>query len=405
MKPGKWLLATGIILLVVIALICIPPLVSYTRTELTANSARITLTAERQHLSHTYTLNGVTSIADPTQGQVHVRVLAYTTGPQFPLVKARANSASVAHGTLTLQGTSRDETLPAGTVFTASNGMKVKTRAAVKVPAGQAATVAATTVTPGASGNLGPYGLDTSYTWSYQTYSSMPINNIFDVFFCIITFFLPCIFPVASTSYDTAQVYNVTAFRGGKGPAVSQADLNRATAPIVTVLTTQGKQEIQQQMQQGEQLVSAIACTPSISPARVPANAASIQARVVVKCGALAYRPQQVASLAQQMLSGEAHTHFGAQYLLTGAYTTSIQSATQTGTTATFQVSTQGIWVWTLTNTLARQFARLVAGKTQAAALLLLRHQSGVTHVSIQASGGAGTALPASPQAITFITA
>ncbi len=401
----KWLFVTGISLLVMILLICIPPLVTYARTELTASSARITLTADQQRLSHTYTLIGVTGTPDPTQGQVQVRVLTYRPGPLFPLVKAPASSARVAHGILTLTGTSQTEKLPAGTVFTASNGMKVKTEAAVEVPAGQTVTVAATTITPGARGNIGPYGVDTSYTWSYQTYSPliMHVDNVLELFFCVLTFFLPCLFPVVSTSYDTAQVYNVTAFTGGKDPAVSQDELNQAIAPAVAVLMTQGKQGIQQQIEEGEQLVSTIACTPSISPAHVPANAASVQARVALTCDATVYRPRQVELLAQQMLAEQAHIQLGAQYLLTGDYTTSIEDVTQTGTATTFQVSTQGTWVWTLTNALAQQLARLVAGKTQAAALRLLRHQPGVIHVAIQTSGGMGTALPASPQAITFV--
>lgn len=403
----KWLFVTGISLLVMILLICIPPLIAYARTELTASSARITLTADQQQLSRTYTLIGVTGTPDPAQGQVQIRVLTYRPGPLFPLVKAPANSARVAHGILTLTGTSQTENLPAGTVFTASNGMKVKTEAAVEVPAGEEVTVAATTITPGARGNIGPYGVDTSYTWSYQTYShpAIPVDNVFDFFFCALFLFLPCILPTSSTSYDTAQVYNVTAFTGGKDPAVSQDELNQAIAPAVAVLTTQGKQGIQQQIQDGEQLVSPIACTPSISPAHVPANAASVQARVAVTCNATVYRPRQVELLAQQMLAEEAHIQLGAQYLLTGDYTTSIENVTQTSTATTFQVSTQGTWVWTLTNALAQQLAHLVAGKTQAAALRLLQHQPGVTHVSIQTSGGMGTALPASPQAITFIVA
>jgi len=399
----KWLFVTGISLLVMILLICIPPLIAYARTELTASSARITLTADHQQLSRTYTLIGVTGTPDPTQGQVQVRVLTYRAGPLFPLVKAPASSARVAHGTLTLSGTSQTEKLPAGTVFTASNGMKVKTEAAVEVPAGQTVTVAATTITPGARGNIGPYGVDTSYTWSYQTYSYVHMDNVFELFFCALFLFIPCLLPVASTSYDTAQVYNVTAFTGGKDPAVSQDELNQAIAPVVTVLMTQGKQGVQQQIQDSEQLVSPIACTPSISPAHVPANAARVQAQVAVTCNATVYRPRQVELLAQQMLAEEAHTQLGAQYLLNGDYTTSIENVTQTSTATTFQVSTQGTWVWTLTNALAQHLAHLVAGKTQAAALRLLQHQPGVTHVSIQTSGGMGTALPASPQAITFI--
>ncbi len=399
----KWLFVTGISLLVMILLICIPPLIAYARTELTASSARITLTADHQQLSRTYTLIGVTGTPDPTQGQVQVRVLTYRAGPLFPLVKAPASSARVAHGTLTLSGTSQTEKLPAGTVFTASNGMKVKTEAAVEVPAGQTVTVAATTITPGARGNIVPYGVDTSYTWSYQTYSYVHMDNVFELFFCSLFLFIPCLLPVASTSYDTAQVYNVTAFTGGKDPAVSQDELNQAIAPVVTVLMTQGKQGVQQQIQDSEQLVSPIACTPSISPAHVPANAARVQAQVAVTCNATVYRPRQVELLAQQMLAEEAHTQLGAQYLLNGDYTTSIENVTQTSTATTFQVSTQGTWVWTLTNALAQHLAHLVAGKTQAAALRLLQHQPGVTHVSIQTSGGMGTALPASPQAITFI--
>lgn len=408
MKLGKWLLATGIILFVTVAMICIPPLVAYARTELSANSARITITPAQQKLARAYTLTGVTGLPDPSQGQVQVRVLTYTTRPQFPLVKAQASSASVAHGKLTLQGTSRAETLPAGTIFTASNGMKVKTTATVIVPAWQTAIVAATTTTPGARGNLGSYGLDTSYTWSYQTYSYIHVTNIFGVLFCILTFLIACIFPIESTSYDTAQVYNATAFTGGKDPAVSPDDLDQATAPVVAALTTQAQQDIQQQMLPGEQLVLTIACTPYITPAHVPANTPSLRARVAVKCSAMAYRPAQVQSLAQQMLAGVAHTQLGAQYLLAGDYTTSIQNVTGTGRSgaaATFQVSTQGTWVWTLTNSLSQQFAKLVAGKTQAAALALLQHQPGVARVSIQTSGGSGTALPDSPQAITFVTA
>jgi Baseplate J-like protein len=406
MPNRKWFFGISFALLA--AIIGVPQLVAYGQTLLPAASATVTIIPARQDVRETYTLTGVSGVADLAQDQVHVRFLQAATPVQSRQVNAPTRPDDYAHGTLTLRGTSQDEDLPAGSIFTASNGIQVTTGGEVTVPAGKTVTVPATALQAGVRGNIAPYGLSTSYTWRHQeggTFDpSSALENPIGFLFCTFLLFLPCLFTPTYYTYDSASVFNATAFVGGKDASVQQRDIDQVTIPLVASLTAQAQTRVLQQVQPGEQLVKPVACTSRITPPLAPhQRSASLSVRVSVSCQGVVVDPRAIQGAAQQLLAQEAHTRLGALYLLEGDIHTTVQHEGVTGTAASFQVEAEGVWAYLLRDGQRMQIARLIAGKPQAESKMLLLEQPGVKQATVQTAGGVGTALPISPQDIKIV--
>lgn len=404
MRHKKGLLILAISLLVIVVTVSLPPLIAYARTVLTASTAKVTITPDKHIIERTSTMAGVTGTPDAALQQVPVRVISYTTPARSTLVKAPVNPSDYAQGMLTVQGASQDETLPPGTVFTASNGVQVKTTAAVKVAAGQTVLVPAVALKYGASGNLAPFILNTSYTWSAGTITWPLLNNPFTFIACLLVLFIPCLFATTGTPGVSANVSNATAFKGGEDVYVRQADIDAATASLVKSLTGMAQAKAQQQEQPGEQPAENMACSSLINPSNAPArHVMSLRASVAVRCSEIMYQPTIVDAMAQGLLTQDAQALLGSSYLLTGMITTTMKSIVVNGTVVSFQVDARGTWVYSFSRGQLQQMARLIAGQPQDEARTLLQRQPGVSRVVIETFGGQGTALPQSPSTITMV--
>lgn len=404
MRHKKGLLMLVISLLVIAITLSLPPLIAYARTVLTASSAKVTITPDKKVFERAYTLTGVTGTADPSLKQVPVRVISYTTPARATQVVAPVGINDYARGMLTVQGASQDETLPAGTVFTASNGVQVKTTTAVKIPAGQTVIIPAVALQYGARGNLAPFAVNTSYVWSEGTVTWPLLSNPVTFVFCIFVLFIPCLFDTNSTPGVSADVFNATAFGGGEDVYVRQSDIDTATAPLVESLTAQAQSKTQQQELPGEQLAENMACSSLINPSNAPArHVMRLLATVSVHCQAMLYRPGVVDATAQGLLAQDAQGQLSSSYQLAGKITTTVKRIVVDGTSVAFQVDARGTWVYSFNRQQLQNMAHLIAGLPQDEATALLLRQPGVSHVVIETSGGMGTALPQSPNDITMV--
>jgi hypothetical protein len=404
MRHKKGILIIAISILVIVVTVSLPPLIAYARTVLTASTAKVTITPDTKLFERAYTLTGATGAPDPSLRQMPVRVISYTTPARSTMVIAPDNYNSYARGMLTVQGASQDETLPSGTVFTASNGVQVKTTTAVKVPAGKTVLVPAVALKYGASGNIAPFAVNTSYTWSEGTITWPLLSNPVTFVFCIFVLFIPCLFDTSGTPGVSADVYNAAAFTGGVDVYVRQIDIDAATASIVESLSEQAQAKMQLEELPGEQPAGSMACSPLINPAHAPSrHVMSLSASVAVKCKAILYRPTVVDAVAQGLLAQDAQAQLSSSYQLVGKITTTVKQIVVNGASVTFLVKARGTWVYTFNSGQLQQMARLIAGQPQEQARTLLLRQPGVSRVVIETFGGQGTALPQSPGDITLL--
>jgi hypothetical protein len=273
--------------------------------------------------------------------------------------------ATYASGTLTVyNGLLTAQVLPAGTVLTGHDGVRVATDAALTLPAAippqfAQASVSASAILTGRAGNI-------------------PAGDI-------------------NTTLANGVLVQNSPFGGGQDardfPLVTQADIQAGVTSLTPQLVQSARAALTAQLQAGEALV-APTCTPTVTiDPRAGSEATAVQVTVSQACQALAYAPQALTTQATRLLTMQALHTLGAGYQLMGsvqviALTTSIPT---TATPARLSLSfiCQGTYVYQLSTQAQQHLKRLVAGKSRRAAWQVLATLPGMEQVRL--SGVADT--------------
>jgi hypothetical protein len=257
--------------------------------------------------------------------------------------------AQVATGTLTFyNGMFTAQTVPRGTVFLASNGVKIATSEAVTIPASDPtanppqlgyATVTANALQAGASGNIAAYEINTTF-----------INGV--------------------------SVKNTNSFYHGRDArdyqAVAPTDLDRETAQVTQTLFTAFQTAFPVRL--GEQAQPTTCHTTTTADHGLGQEAQTVTVRSVKTCSAIAYNSQQLES---QATAAFTQTKPGPQYHLVGSVQTTLQSVTPVS------VTISGKWAYTFSPDYEQVLAQSIEGDSPAKARKVLLQTGVIAYASI----------------------
>jgi hypothetical protein len=223
---------------------------------------------------------------------VHARVLPALTLSQSQTVPAtgkRHQDAAQAHGTITFyNGLFTIQTVGAGTIFTASNGVPIVTDQPAIIPAGNPpsygqVTVLAHAIVAGSQGNIQAYDINQA---------------------CCATSVL------AKNTQD---------FTGGQNAreylVVTKADIDQPATILAATLEKSERAALEAQLKPGEALITP-PCTEQITTNhKAGEEASSITVSVSETCSSVAYPASDLHRQAIQMLDQEAIRHLGTGYI------------------------------------------------------------------------------------------
>lgn len=381
--PGRtripWLIAVLILLLLVlVGYFAYQPIMSL----IFPPSATVTITPSSKELKNTYVITAVKGTPDPAKRQVQARSLYAASSDQSKTVKASGVGhipATVAVGTLTFyNSSSAEQTVPAGTVFTDSNGVQVVNNVDAVIPAGNPPTAAQVTVsahavTGGENGNI----------------PAFDFNNV----------------PCCATGVF---VLNTAAFSGGQDAKiftyVQQTDIDEAVSALDAPVMANVQTALQKQIHTNEQLVSPPQCGTNVnSDHSAGDHASNVTVNTMVVCTGEVYDQQAVQLIAQEMLKTDPTEYPGDGYVLVGAIVTTVTKASVDAKgVISLLVNVEGVWVYQFGDAQKQEFAKLIAGKNQKEAQSLLMQQPGVDKTTIQFFGGDGNTLPGNQSRITI---
>jgi hypothetical protein len=268
--------------------------------------------------------------------------------------------ATRAGGTLTFyNGSFSSQTIPAGSVFSAADGVQISTDAAITIPANNPpqdgiGSVAASAIRPGSKGNIAPLEID-----------------------------------VRVSSDLLAK--NLTPFSGGKDArtfrAVAQKDLGRLTTSVKAALAQQMPQAFS--LRAGEALMIT-RCTFTASSNHNAGDAAvTVSEKATEMCKAVAYHQDDLQQRATATFTNA--TKPGTGFQLIG----SVQATVTSVSPVTAQM--RGLWVYALSQGYEGYLAQQIAGDTPNQARAYLLKTGFITQAAIPQT------LPKDPYHIHFL--
>jgi hypothetical protein len=374
-----WLIATLIlVLLVLIGYFIYRPVMDL----IFVPSATVMITPASKELKNAYAITAVIGTPDPAKRQVQARLLYAASAEQSKTVKASGVgriAATVAAGSLTFyNSSSADQTVPAGTVFTDSNGVQIVNDVDAAIPAGNQPTAAQITV-PAHAVNTGENG----------NIPAFDFNNV------------PCCAP-------GVYVLNTTAFSGGQNAQiftyVEQTDIDKATSALEASVKPNVQTALQKQIHTNEQLVSPSQCVTNVNADHSAGEQASnVSVNVTEVCTGEVYDQQAAQLMAQEMLKTDPNEYPGNGFVPVGNIATVIAKATADAKgVVSLLVNAEGVWVYQFNNAQKQELVKLIAGKSQKEAQSLLLQQAGVDMTAIQLFWGDGNTLPKDHGQITL---
>ncbi|GHO54180.1 baseplate J/gp47 family protein [Ktedonobacter robiniae] len=300
----------------------------------------------------TVTIGGST---DKTQSQVPGRILPTVTMSQartIPTTGKAHQDAQSAHGYITFYNSATyAQTIPAGTLVAAANGVQVVTDQDVTVSAVNYPTLGQASVSAHAT-QAGPAG-------------NLKAGAIYG----------PCC---------RANISAVNgAFTGGQDArdyqSVTQHDIDAADTSLKASLDQSTIAALQTQVKSTETLTTPLHCQQKTSANHQSGEeASSVQVTLDETCTGIVYETQALQTLLTQALTTQARQQLGALYTPSGDV--HITSTTQ-GTT-TIQVKATETWVYQFSQAEQERVRASIAGKSQAQAKSLLLAHSGIQSVS-----------------------
>lgn len=369
-----------IVLLVLIVLLTGTGIYAMERPSIPGGNATIRITPDSQLLSKTYTINTAPDSTDSTLNPIGVRTISITTPAKSLTVPATGKQqvpATYASGVLIVGNGDAAHPVPFGEYSIYSHsGVAIVFHINSTIPGGRSAVVSAQAMNPGPNGNIAKFDVDARYFF--------PNADLF--------------------------LLNQQPFSGGHNgyttAAVSQNDIDSATSQLTNQLQSElpaDQSELKSQLASSEQLLDPthIRCQPSVKANRHPNDQASnVTVTGSMTCSSMAYTPAKLQTYGANLLKKDAYTQWGGSYALIGQIQEKLHGALNLGNTSVLTLDVQGFYAFQLNPGVTAHFASLVAGQTQAHAQAILLQQAGVARVSLQVSGGFGTALPSSPKDI-----
>lgn len=264
--------------------------------------------------------------------------------------------AKEATGSLTFyNGLSTSQSVQEGTVLTGQDGIRVVTDYVVTIPPANPPNLGEISATahaenPGSAGNIQAGDINTTLA-----------TGLF--------------------------VKNTQGFTRGQDARyftyVTQTDIESGGATLKPVVTLSMQAALQGQVGAGEQLFS-LPCSPTTSANhQAGTEATRVQLTVTETCTALVYNTQQLTTQATRRLTAQALKQLGSGYSLFGTIQISVSHATITRHTPSLVLSSQGVWVCTLSDTAQQHIKSLMKGKAYKQALQILQSLPSIEKVSI----------------------
>ncbi|HYL42788.1 MAG TPA: baseplate J/gp47 family protein [Ktedonobacteraceae bacterium] len=284
--------------------------------------------------------------------------------------------ATQARGLITFyNAATMNQTIDAGELLVGADGIQVVTDQPITIPAatppteGQAA-VTAHALNVGAQGNIAAHDIG------------------------------------GACCRDNVFAYN-SPFHGGQAErdyhTVTQADIDGVVASLLPPVTQSITPTLQKQVHPTETLISPQCSEHTVADHRIGDEARTVTVTVKKTCRAGAYQRQDFQAKLQQALSQQTLQSVGKEYVLS-AYlqTTPLQTTIQHGTLF-FVASYQATVIYHFTSQALHAMRALIAGKSNAQAIQILSHISGIEHVTITGGNNAST-LPLNQEHIHLTT-
>jgi hypothetical protein len=343
--------------------------------------ATVTIVPDSKVVSNSYVILGVSGTPDPAQRQVSVRPIINTVSSQPKQVAATGHNqtpGTQATGTLTFYSlASTPLTVAAHTVFTLANGVKIENNVAANIPAASLptagfVTVPAHAITTGSAGNIAAFTLNTA---------------------CCAT---------------DIKVQNTQAFTGGQDPKnymfVQQSDVDGVVNAVKPQLVQQATSGFNGQLHAGEALAGSPQCSSKVGVDQpigdTGVNVPSVTVSETVTCMGEAYDQKGAQNLVAGLLANEAKSTLGAGYVLAGNVITQISVQNVSKQSVSLLANAKGMWYYQITQAQEQAWAKLIAGKSPAAAQTIIESQTGVSKATIQVNGAT---LPTDPTQISFV--
>jgi len=352
-------------------------------------SATITITPDSWKLQKSYDLQAVITPPVAAQQQIPARILSFTTDEQsitVPVSGTGTAPATYASGTLTFHNTlSKEQTVPAGTVFIDKNGIKVANEQDAHIPGAQllvdgtalagTITVPAHALVSGDKGNI--QQSDFNGTLSYI--SGITVENTIPFF-----------------GGQEQQTYHY----------VQQSDIDGAAHTLQTTLTQKARTALLSKISPDERLIDQIQYTHSVSSLYKAGETVGGSITVTVKVSSIAevYNQRSAQTVVASQLQTEGTRTHTTQYKLAGPITAQVISFKKLDTqgTVSLHIQTQGLWIYQIADSKLQAMVRQIAGKRKNAAEAILQHGPGVKTAQIDLSLFAGNTLPQNLRQITL---
>lgn len=351
----------------------------------TPQAVTVSIEPDGRLIAKSYTFIAVPGQPDPTRQQLSLRAISAQSQVQSRIVQATGHTqvpASSATGQLTFTNDALlGQTVPAGTVITASNGVQVVLDADTYVTpsnlSSKSSTASAHALHAGANGNI----------------PTLSINGN-----CCVT-------------DGSIVVRNSAAFSSGLD-AKSYAfllpgDVERAIKAMQEPLIRQAQTQLKAQLLPGEQLAQEAQCLPQFRTDEPigdhGVNIDSATTTLSVTCTGQAYDQREVQALVTHLLQNQAETEMGAGYTLIGTVGMHVKirpvtdNANAPNTQFELLVDANGHWSYQFSDTRRQELAHLLAGKHIGDAQFLLLHQNGIKGATLPSGQGL---LPTDPALI-----
>ncbi len=346
--------------------------------------ATVTIFPTQKTLSQTYSYLVVTGTADTSRNQIPSRVLSFTTQTKTETITTTGigyTPAIQAKGTVTFYNEAPyRQSVYAGTVITAGDGIRVVTDQTVTIAEGFGVTNGSAeapshTIQAGTNANI----------------PSLSINTL-----CCLSGIL---------------AKNMSPFAGGLDPKpypmLSSADLQREATHLAGTLSNDAKVGIQLQMRASEQNLVPMQCsTHTTSNPKVGEEAKTAIVSVSETCSTQVYNNAILQQLISMKFLQDAAQQLGSNFVQSGSLTIAERKTMlldKMHSTYKLDTSATGTMIFHMTATQLRWIATQIAGKPVAEAQHELLELSGVAGVYIQPAHQSDLSLPTDPGSIELV--
>src|SRR6266496_3048245 len=347
--PIKWLIPIGVgaLLIALTVLVVVLPIIQA--------SATILITPDRQRVEVSTTLS------------IQARKLftrSLTLAQTVKTTGTAHQNASAASGYLTFYNAlPSPQTIPTGTMITGADGVNVITEQDAYIPAGALSingqvTVSAHTTTTGAQANIQAGDISGACCRDYVFARNSQFTGGAD-----------------ARDYQTP----------------TKTDIQTASQQMSETLQESMTAQAQKQLSSGEAVLPP-ECTSKTTSSQTPGmEAAQITVSLTSKCTAYAYSRADIQKKEATVFNDAIISQLGSGYQLEGGLTEQITGTLSDRTDFQITVSLSGKCVYHFTREEISNIQRLITGKSQAQAILLLLHTRGVKTAGVQIDNGKTT--------------